>query len=284
MKNIFNNERKNIILLEKKLYEYKGEDKVISFEEMQKIIGERGTPDIELKSNFPMLDKTLGGFNGGELVIVSGLTGEGKTLLCQTLTNNFSKQEIGSLWFTYEMPPQYFLQRFSKTLPFAYLPQELTSNKMDWLEERVLEAKLKFNVKAVFVDHLHFLVDLAKIGNSSLEIGSIVRNIKKVALRQNVVIFLIAHTKKIQSDRELGLGDVRDSSFIEQEADSVLYIWRKEEMGGVKVDNRSVVKIAKNRKLGIKDKKIDLILAGGNLMELDKIEAVKEQQENNDNF
>jgi len=123
------------------------------------------------------------------------------------------------------------------------------------------------NVKAVFIDHLHFLVDLARIGNSSLEIGSIVRNIKKVALRQDVVVFLIAHTKKIKSGfEELSLGDVRDSSFIEQEADTVLYIWRKEEN---EVDvNRSILKIAKNRKLGTKDKKILLKYVDGDLMEL----------------
>ena len=265
---------KDIILLEKKLYEYKGDDEVVSFENMKKIVADRGTPDIQIKSMIPTLDRTLGDFVGGELVVVSGLTGEGKSLFCQTLTNNFSKQDIGSLWFTYEMPPQYFLKRFEGNMPLSYLPKELTSNKTDWLEERVLEAKLKFNVKAVFVDHLHFLVDLAKIGNSSLEIGSIVRNIKKVALRQNIIIFLIAHTKKIQSDKELSLGDVRDSSFIEQEADSVLYVWRKEDetIDDELVNDRSVLKIAKNRKLGTKNTKIELKYVNGNLMELEKNE------------
>lgn len=263
-------EQREMMRKEAELFSYEGEDKIVSSEEMLKIVEERGTPDVMLNSKIPILDKTLGGFVGGELIVVSGITGEGKSLLCQTLTSNMAQQKINTLWFTYEMPPQYFIKKFGENTPLFYLPKELKTNTTNWLEERILEAKLKFDVQAIFIDHLHFLVDLAKIGNPSLEIGSIVRNIKKIALKHNIVIFLIAHTTKIKSGfEELGLGDIRDSSFIEQEADTVLYIWRKTEVDGIKVENRSVLKIAKNRRLGTKNIKINLILSEGNLVELD---------------
>jgi len=145
-------EKSKIFSLEKKLIKYDGIDRIVSFEEMGKIMENRGTPDVELKTLIPTLDKTVGGFVGGELIVVSGITGEGKSLICQTFTNNFTKQDVGSLWFTYEMPPQYFIRRFKNNMPIAYLPQELTSNKTDWVEERILEAKLKYNVKAVWPD------------------------------------------------------------------------------------------------------------------------------------
>jgi replicative DNA helicase len=80
----------------------------------------------------------------------------------------------------------------------------------------------------VFIDHLHFLVDLHKVKNISFDIGSVVRTLKLLALKHNFILFLICHTMKQRAIVMLnwGLGDVRDSSLIEQEADTVLYVWR----------------------------------------------------------
>jgi hypothetical protein len=84
------------------------------------------------------------------------------------------------------------------------------------------------------------------------------------ALKHNLIIFLICHTGKTKQDlgTELGLGDIRDSSLIEQESDTVLYIWRD-----LEAENRSILKIAKNRKRGIINKKIRLIYQQGRLYE-----------------
>jgi hypothetical protein len=61
--------------------------------------------------------------------------------------------------------------------------------------------------------------------------------------------------KTRDQDGELGLGSIRDSSFIEQESDTVLYVWRHPED-----KNITVCKIAKNRRRGIIDIKIPLTL------------------------
>jgi replicative DNA helicase len=142
------------------------------------------------------------------------------------------------------------------------MPAKLKGNSIDWITERIHEAKVKYRVQAVFVDHLHYLVDMSR-HSISIEIGSVMRSIKKLALRFNVCFFLIAHTTKIRPDTELDLGDTRDSSFIEQEADNVFYIWRKPHRA-----NEATLKIAKNRRYGVFNQKIPLIKIGHFLGEL----------------
>ena len=97
---LFDNERKNLIKREAELYEYQGEDKIVSSEEMKQIILDQKTPDVMLNSKLPTLDRVLNGFVGGELIVVSGITGEGKSLICQTLTSNFDDNKTKSLWFS----------------------------------------------------------------------------------------------------------------------------------------------------------------------------------------
>jgi len=169
---------------------------------------------------------------------------------------SFSEQSMPSLWFSFEMPWKQFLSKFHEDyLPRFYGPLTLTQKSVTWIEERIIEAKLKYGVSIVFIDHLHFLLDLARVKHASIEIGEIVRSLKLLALKHNLIFFLIAHTIKVMEDREFGLGDARDSGLIEAEADNVLYIWRDK-----KKENCSILKVAKNRKHGIIEKKIPLIL------------------------
>lgn len=254
---------KDLIETEKKLYNYTGEDRILSSHDLEMAFRQE-EKTISVKSGIPTIDKLITGFEGGELTVISGLTGNGKTLFNQTLTRNFAKQDINSLWFSYEVRPDNFLKCFGNKLPLFYMPARLNGNSIDWITTRIHEAKLKYEIKAVFIDHLHYLVDMNR-HNMSVEIGAVMRAIKKLALRFNVCFFLIAHTTKIKPETELGLGDTRDSSFIEQEADNVFYLWRLKKEGN---QNQAVLKIAKNRRNGVFEKKILLIKAGNFLEEM----------------
>jgi replicative DNA helicase len=254
------NDIKDLIELEKKLFTYEGQDRVMSSHDMSQALREEDQP-ILIKSGIPTLDNYIDGFEGGELTVISGLTGNGKTLLAQTLTRNFDEQGIKSLWFSYEVMPANFLRAFGEDLPLFYMPARLTGNSLTWINTRIHEAKLKYDIKAVFVDHLHFIVEMNR-GNISVEIGAVMRTLKKIALKFNVAFFLIAHTMKCKPDTELGIGDTRDSSFIEQEADNVFYIWR------TKKESQAILKIAKNRRNGVFEKKITLFKVGHFLGEI----------------
>lgn len=238
------------IELEQKLVSYEGKDKIISSHDMQLIIANDTRRIISFKTGMDLLDETIGGFEGGELTLISGLTGCGKTLLAQSLTRYFAYQDIKSVWFSYEVMPRQFLKAFGDVLPLFYLPSVLHLNTLEWLEQRILEAKLKYDCRAVFIDHLHFLVDMRTKNNMSLEIGYTMRSLKKMALKHNMCFFLIAHTAKVSPERELDIDSIRDSSFCAQESDNVFMIWRRLQTDSQPEWNQAYLKVVKNRKFG----------------------------------
>ena len=249
------------IKLEEELFNYQGQDEVISSLEMKLHLKESSKEFKKYHSNFPTLDDAIGGFEPGELTVISGITGCGKTLFCQTLTKHFVEQRTFPLWFSFEVTPTQFLNNFGKELPLFYTPKTLKGMSTKWIWRKIYEAKIKYGIDTVFIDHLHFLVPFVG-GNMSLAIGQTMRTLKKIALEFDLVFFLIAHTKKTNPDDELALGCARDSSFVEQEADNVFYIWRRTDD-----PQKSVLKIAKNRRRGVMNKKIQLFKRGDFLEE-----------------
>lgn len=254
------------ITQEQTLATYDGEDKIVPGNILLATLKEQARPKLFFQSKIPKLDKIIkGGFKGGQLIVVSGITGQGKSTLCKSIGLSAMEQGLLSTWFSYELDMEEFLNDFPHdTVANILLPSVLKGRSPEWIEMRSWEAKLKYSSNLVFIDHLHFLVDLHKSRNISFDVGSVVRNLKLLAVHHNLTVFLICHTMKTKgdSDVELGLGDVRDSSLIEQEADIVLYVWRD-----MDVDNRSIMKIAKNRPTGTINKKIRLVYKGGRLYE-----------------
>ena len=252
----------------KKLREYAGDDKVISsFEMADKLAGQKTL--FNVRSQITKLDKLIDGFVPGELIMLSGLTKNGKTLLAQTLTNNFYKQDVLSLWFTYELPPKQFLDCFPET-PHTYMPSVLKAGNWQWIEDRIMESFLKYHTRVVFIDHLHFVIDIARQGNISLEIGTIIRRLKLLAVRENLILFVMAHTKK-KADGD-HFGEIRDSSFAEQESDVTLMVRRFPDIG----QNVACVRVNQSRRTGAMQEKVWLEKVGGFLVETSNREIPEE--------
>lgn len=203
---------------------YNGEDRVISSFDAKAEIAVKHENLTQYDAGFPSMDRIFD-FQIGELVIISGTTGHGKTTFARSLTKNFAERGIGCLWFCYEGGMSNFLNKFSP-LPMFYLPRRLIAHTLKWIEERIIESKIKYKVKMIFIDHLHYLIQLGQAVNTSLLIGAIMRELKQLAVRQNVIIFLLAHTQKLRYEIKPSLADMRDSSFIAQESDCVMIIRR----------------------------------------------------------
>ena len=228
-------EEKKIIAERKRLLElfecYDETDRVVSFKELLKEF--QGLPDLEgIKVGLPELDKKTNGFKEGNVIVVSGTTGSGKTALLQTFVKNVSQKNIPVLFFTYEVPAREFLKKFEDNMPeFAFIPRRHKSSKLDWLESRILEGIAKYETKIIMIDHLHFLLDMKMLagGNTSLLIGGVMRELKRIAIEYNLIIFLVAHTKKTRfNENELpDLTALRDSGMVAAESDFVIFIDRK---------------------------------------------------------
>jgi archaellum biogenesis ATPase FlaH len=217
---------------------------------------------VDVKSLIPGIDRACDGFRDGELIVISGPTKNGKTLLAQSLTVNFCKQNNFPLWFTFEVPARQFLGQFPE-LPLIYMPQKLKPRAMDWFEDRVYESFEKFHTRIIFIDHLHYLVDLARQKQMSIEIGTIIRQLKTLAVNGNFVIFLLCHTTKGKQDGTLSYESIRDSSFISQESDAVIMIKRTPDDG----ENTARARVEFHRRTGILERTIQLIKINGVLRE-----------------
>lgn len=242
---------------------YQGEDRVIPATEMDLILSKQVDSLLNVKSKLPALDKYIDGFRDGEVYAISGPTKMGKTLLAQTLTANFIQQQVFPLWFTYEVPAKQFLSQF-KELPFIYMPSRLKAHSMKWIEERILESFVKYNTRVIFIDHLHYLFDIAQTRSPSLEIGSVIRKLKTIAVNSGFIIFLLCHTMKGRSDDNLTYESIRDSSFVSQESDSVFMIKRTPDKG----ENKARLRIEFHRRTGVLEKVIELEKIGHYLREV----------------
>ena len=261
----------------KELWEkYDGDDRIISSNELKEMLAEENKKDhLKVYTKIPTLDRKLDGFREGNLVVVSAPTKHGKTTLCQTFTIEFAKQDINCLWFSYEVPMYEFMEKFKEleNPPLFYLPKQLKGNTMTWLEERIVESIAKFNIKVVFIDHLHYIVDMAAQNqNMSLQIGSVMRFLKKIALRYNIIIFIVAHMKHVKFVSEPNMEDLRDSSFIGQEADIVLMMWRLKNKETEEMLNETNLVIRAHRRTG-ETGRINLIHKNGRFNEISKIES-----------
>ena len=95
-----------------KLRGYTGADEIIPLASL-----EFNDKPCAFKSKFPTLDILTDGLEPGELIVISGLTKNGKTTFSVNLTENFASQGIESLWFSYEMPYRQFRKMFSEKIP-----------------------------------------------------------------------------------------------------------------------------------------------------------------------
>lgn len=259
---------KDLNNLEEKLYNYNGADKMIASNELSEILAKLPEPTV-MNTGVPTIDRILGGVEGGELVIVTGPSGHGKTTMLMSITQNMSKAGIESAWFTLEVTPRQFLKKLSVdgVLPHFYLPAENVDGQISWLFDRIVESIVKYNTRVIFIDHLHSLFSLEKShGNLSLELGDIVATIKQLAIEYGIVIFLIAHStdNKLSPTSEPSMRDIRDSGMVSRLADSVIGVWRikkpefqsdleKKKMTDdfTEEDNWAKIKIFKNRREGI---------------------------------
>lgn len=236
-------------------------DEVMPIAEIASKMSLKGKFGERYETQINLIDQAFkGGFKDGDLVIIAGLTGHGKTTLSQAITANYSLQAIPSLWFSYEVIMTALWEKF-KTMGadqnfLSYAPLKNTSGSVGWIKNKIKEAKEKFYIKLVVIDHLGFLLPANKeaVHNYSAYLGQICRELKTIAIEEEIIIILPVHLRKTDNP---GINDIRDSSAVAQEADAVLIVNRElsnhEEYGEVFTEF-SQIKIEKNRDYGTTSK------------------------------
>ena len=273
-----------------KLLNYNGDDRIITFAEKKADVDKarESKPRICVKvEKFPRFSEAIRHFAPGDLILITGRSKSGKTLLAQTFTMDFQREhDISSLWFEYEVQPEMFLETFPEgTLPLiGYLPREMRSGSTNWLQERIEEALVKDEAKhgqrtlyAIFIDHVHYVFDIFKSKNPSIEIGQIIRQLKTIAIENDLIIFVMAHMRKSDLE-EPSAYDGRDSSFLVAECDKALCMWRVKDE-----ENTSILKLDVDRRTGALQKKFKLIKTPqGYLRELEELRDEPQEKKRRD--
>lgn len=211
----------------------------------------------KIQSGFEDIDGAIdGGFREGDFTVVSGVPGEGKTTLCRMFTLNFAKQNIPSLWFSYEMTYRELWDAFHKmgaeTNLISYVPLELEDD-YDWITRHIQKAVYTENIKAVFIDTLGDVVKSVKkqqeLNNYATYLAQICKDLRNLAVKEKIMIFVVAHAVKNPRSKtnETTNADIANSNGIPAAATNIFHVWRDEES-----DNLSYVKIGKSRRDGTK--------------------------------
>lgn len=189
------------------------------------------TNQRNFKSSYKSFDEKLGGLETGEVVVVSGHTKNGKTLFVESWLRKMVEKDpyAKSLIFSFEVPTNKLLFKYMDNPQLQiYVPNELKTMDFEWLKEACRKARDEKGCGIVMIDHLHFLVDMNTRQNMSLNIGAFMRRLKQeIAIGLGVAVILIAHQGQAQEGRQASINTIRDSSFVAQEADSVIIVARR---------------------------------------------------------
>jgi replicative DNA helicase len=271
---------KKMFQKEQDLKDYAGDDRVVSSKEYieeQEKIGAQKTRTVS--SGFAKLDGLIKGFQGGELITITGPTKNGKSSWAHTLTKNFESQGIVSVWFSYEVGPMQMIEQFSKSQIF-YLPRRIEKRNIDWIRDRAIEAKVKYEIGAMFVDTLDEVVSLERArGNLSVETGQVVSELKSLAIDLDIPVFQLTHLTKTKYDMMPTESDIRDSSFITQKSDKTIIVWRERKKNSGKkkqgtdeeytFSGNTIVVVSNDRRTGTMGKQVKMTFDNGEFKELE---------------
>lgn len=194
-----------------------------------------------IASGYSNIDALTRGFEPGELIIVGAVEGVGKSMLVQNIFHNIGLRGIPNLFISMEMTNEEAEKRYIEmqmdvdqcsreeaaekigTLPlYAYKTENMN---LDELDEKIGEAKEKFGIKILAIDHLHYFAP-QDTQNSSAVIGYLIRTLKMMARKHGLPMVVISHLTKQKSKKMPDKSSLRDSSFIAQDADCVIMLNR----------------------------------------------------------
>ena len=229
-----------------------------AFEELDKIASKPGSV-TGVPSGLMDLDDMTSGFHPGELIIVAGRPGMGKTALALSMGRNaaiLNKTGVGM--FSLEMANHQLAMRLlcaegrvdSHLVRTGKLPKTQWKNLsiavgslaeapiylddtpgMSVLEVRAKARRLKAEkgVGLIIVDYIQLMTGPKGSESRQQEISQISRSLKNLAKEIDLPVIGLSQLSRAvesRSDRRPQLSDLRESGAIEQDADLVIFLYR----------------------------------------------------------
>lgn len=243
-----------LLRLQKIAETYQGDDRMVSSLELWEQIKNQ-PEEVKMMTGMESLDSILGGFRPKQLIVLSGITKHGKTTFAIDMTVNLQKENPA--WLPFEEPAEDLILKFkerNEEPPLFFTPMQMKDRTVTWVEKKIIEGKAKFNTKIVFIDHLHYLLEVNGGETKEQAVSRVMYDLKTLCKKWDVIIVLLAHLRKVELNKHPNLEDLKDSSAIGQVADTVMFLWRvtRKKRGSkeVEISNCAHLSIQANRRTG----------------------------------
>ncbi len=256
---------------------------------IQKISGPDRERYLGIPTGFEYLDNLLGGMGKSDLIILAARPGVGKTSFALNIATNVAKRQQDAVAiFSLEMSREQLTARilsseglldssiFRSGITNLELWKDLAdvSTKMSklpiYLDDSsgitVPEIKAKIrrinsdprmpNVGLIVIDYLQLMTSGKRSESRVNEVSEITRNLKIMAKELMVPVITLsqlsrATEKRSKEEHRPVLADLRDSGSIEQDADSVMFLFREHLYNDEADESEAECIIAKNRHGGL---------------------------------
>ena len=231
---------------------------VAALEKLELIRGSGGSV-IGVPSGLLDLDDITSGFQEGDLIIIAGRPGMGKTALALSMIRNAALEaDVGVGMFSLEMANHQLAMRLlcaearvdSHFVRTGKLPAKLWKNlglsagdlekapiylddspALTVLELRAKARRLKaeHNIGMIVVDYLQLMQGPRGVENRQQEISVISRSLKALAKELSIPVVALSQLSRAveqRAERKPQLSDLRESGAIEQDADVVIFLYR----------------------------------------------------------
>lgn len=228
-----------------------------------------GKVDPGIQTRWEQLNDLTGGLPNGNLIMVGGERGGGKSILAQNLAEDCMASGKRVVWFSYEMPRREILSRLiasSGTVPASVLfrpavhrPTLQHTEAISGVIKSLTDANLlrlrnsplgvadirldclretrDGQVGLIIVDYLQLVPPDKAIANREQQVATISRSLRALALELDVPVVALS-----QLNRE---GDSRESMAIEQDASIVLKLQYRDDVE--RQDGNALLRVDKNR-------------------------------------
>lgn len=251
-KDLYNQE--GLVRLQQTMAAYDGEYKLVWSDELET------KPDEKLHvTGIALLDNLIGGFKEQQLITIGADTGHGKTTMGLFLVEKL--KELNPVMIPLEQSNEELVSQLKSNgypVPRFLSPKAIADRvTVEWIEERVVEGIAKHNTKLVLIDHLGYINDFGKGGefkgeNTAYRIGQVMKGIKNIAKKWNVIVILLVHISQHDEGKPPSREDIKNSSDIAQESDLIILLWRKNSLKNkIRVyENKTMLYVQKNRRTG----------------------------------
>lgn len=210
-----------------------------------------------VETGYRSIDELIGGLYGGNLMLLAGATGMGKTCMMLNILIRMAKRCKKVLLFSLEMTPTEVINRiiaidtginsanirnhtmtdtefekfvkYTNGIRWQELNNQITVLSGNYTVEDIASVVKNSKADVVFIDYLGLIASTDRNKSKYESVSEISRRLKVLANESNkpfIVLHQLNRDVKNRADKRPTLSDIRDSGQIEQDADFISFVFR----------------------------------------------------------